>query len=103
MQGHDHSAIGTRAQVRRKQLGLTVAEVAARVGFSVGRVYNFECYGAGTIDLVERWARALEMDPRELAFGPLPTPRQLTPAEELADDAQYRERLDRWKLRQLAP
>lgn len=98
MQGHDHSAIGKRAQVRRKQLGLTVAEVAARVGFSVGRVYNFECYGAGTIDLVERWARALEMDPRELAFGPLPTP-----DEERAHDAQYRERLDRWKMRQLAP
>lgn len=96
MQGRDHSAIGTRAQVRRKQLGLTVAEVAARVGFSVGRVYNFECYGAGTIAVVELWARALEMDPRELAFGPY------TDAEARADRESNQRARDRW-LAQLAP
>jgi transcriptional regulator with XRE-family HTH domain len=96
MQGHDHSAIGKRAQARRQHLGLTVAEVAQRVGYSVGRVYNFDCYGAGTIALVERWARALEMDPRELAFGPY------TDAEARAD-RESRQRYRDWTLRQLAP
>lgn len=96
MQGRDHSAIGKRAQARRKQLRLSVAEVADRVGYSVGRVYNFECYGAGTIAAVEQWARALEMDPRELAFGPY------TEAEARADREAHTRAVDRW-LTQLAP
>lgn len=68
--GRDYTAVGERARQRRRQLGLSVAEVAERVGYSRGHVYNFECYGAGTIGAIELWARALEMDPRELAFGP---------------------------------
>jgi transcriptional regulator with XRE-family HTH domain len=96
MQGRDHSAIGKRAQSRRKQLGLTVDEVAQRVGYSVGRVYNFECYGAGTIAAVELWARALEMDPRVLAFGPY------TDDEARADREAHQRSVDRW-LVQLAP
>lgn len=72
MQGRDHSAIGKRGQARRRFLDLTVAAVAVRMGVSRDRVYSLECYGAGTIALVEQWALALEMDPRDLAFGPLP-------------------------------
>jgi transcriptional regulator with XRE-family HTH domain len=72
MQGRDHTAIGKRGQARRRLLELSVADVAARMGVTRDRVYNLECYGAGTIALVEQWALALEWDPRDLAFGPLP-------------------------------
>jgi transcriptional regulator with XRE-family HTH domain len=63
-------AIATRAKRRRVELGLEPGEVARRLGISRGRFYNIECYGAGMIATVERWAHALGMDPRELAFGP---------------------------------
>lgn len=65
----DRSALGKRVQDRRRQLGLTPAELGARLGCSAGRVYNIECYGVGTLDLVEQLARALDEDPRFLAFG----------------------------------
>lgn len=61
--------IGKRGQARRRELGLTVGGLAARLGCTRERVYNLECYGAGMIATVERWAVALEMDPGELAFG----------------------------------
>ncbi len=68
------TAIGKRGQARRRELGLTVGALAERLGCTRERVYNLECYGAGMIGTVERWAAALEMDPRELAFGaPRPT------------------------------
>lgn len=69
MQGRDHSAIGKRVQDRRRQIGLTPAELGERLGCSAGRVYNIECYGVGTLDLVEQLARALDEDPRWIAFG----------------------------------
>lgn len=69
--GHDYSAIGERGKARRRQLGLSVHDLGARMGVVYHRVYSLECYGAGSIHLVEQWARALDMDPRELAFGPV--------------------------------
>jgi transcriptional regulator with XRE-family HTH domain len=65
----DRSPIGKRVQDRRRQLGLTPAELGERLGCSAGRVYNIECYGVGTLDLVEQLARALDEDPRWIAFG----------------------------------
>jgi transcriptional regulator with XRE-family HTH domain len=68
-------SIGHRGRRRRVELGLEVAEVAKRMGMTSGRLYNLECYGAGMIATIERWAFALdEMDPRELAFGPAAPP-----------------------------
>lgn len=71
--GLDHArldAIGQRGKARRHELGLTVAQVAERIGFTdPKRLYNLECYGAGMISTVDRWARALDMDPAVLAFG----------------------------------
>ena len=65
----DHSAVGKRVQQRRRQLGLTTAEFAARLECSVGRVYQIECYGVGNLDAVAQLARALDEDPRWIAFG----------------------------------
>ena len=65
----DRSPIGKRVQARRRELNLTTSELAERLGCSIGRVYNIECYGVGSLDLVETIAAAVEMDPRVLAFG----------------------------------
>ncbi len=65
----DRSPIGKRVQARRRELGLTPGELARRLGCSTGRLYNVECYGVGSLDLVEAIAGALAMDPRVLAFG----------------------------------
>lgn len=66
---HDHSEIGERGKARRMALGLTTLDVARRLGCTRERLYSMECYGAASIATIERWARALDMDPRELAFG----------------------------------
>lgn len=66
---NDYSAIGKRGQARRRQLGLSVAVVADRMGVNDRSVYQYEHAGVGTLAVIELWAQALEMDPRELAFG----------------------------------
>lgn len=63
------AAIGKRGQRRRRELGLSIAAIAVRLGCSRGRVYNLECYGAGSLRIVEAWALALDMPPARLAFG----------------------------------
>lgn len=68
---HSNFEMGDRGKARRIALGLTVAEVARRMRSSVQRVYMLESQGCGTLHLCERWALALEMDPRVLAFGPM--------------------------------
>ncbi len=92
----DRSPIGRRVQARRRMLGMTTVELARRLGCSTGRVHNIECYGVGTLDLVEQLARALDTDPRELAFGPY------TDDEARADRERHQRAVDRW-LGQLAP
>lgn len=70
----DLEAIGARGRARRLALGLSRAELARRLGYTVQRVYSLEGAGAGMVSTVMRWASALEMDPAELAFGP-PAPK----------------------------
>lgn len=94
MKGHDHSAIGKRGQAFRQAQHLSVAAVAARVGVTAHRVHQWECYGVGTLDLVEQWARAIAMDPRVLAFGPAPRE---------CERSECRAAEDRALLRRLAP
>lgn len=65
----DRSAIGARVKARRLELEWTPGELAARLGCTTERVYSVECYGVGSLDLVETIAGALEMDPRVLAWG----------------------------------
>jgi transcriptional regulator with XRE-family HTH domain len=66
---HDHHDVAERGRARRRALGLSVAAVARRMGVRRSRVHNLECYGAGSLVVVARWAVALCMDPGELAFG----------------------------------
>lgn len=66
---HDHTAVAERGQARRRALGLSVAAIAHRMGVKRSRVYNLECFGAGSLAVVDKWAAALDMDPGELAFG----------------------------------
>lgn len=80
LESHKLLAIAARGRARRVQLGLQGAEVAARMNIGRHRYYNLECYGAGMLVTIERWAAALEMDPRELAFGPATPPAGLYPA-----------------------
>ncbi len=67
---HDFE-MGDRGKARREALGLTVADVARRMRCSVQRVYNLEAQGCGGLAVLKRWAAAIEMDPSELAFGPV--------------------------------
>jgi len=63
-------AMGIRGRARRREIGLTTVELARRLGYSRGRLYNLECYGAGSLRVIERWAKALDdADPAWLAFG----------------------------------
>ena len=66
---HDHTAVAARGKARRRELGLSVRAIAKRMGARVSRVHNLECFGAGSLVVVERWAAALDMDPGVLAFG----------------------------------
>lgn len=92
----DRSPVGKRVQTRRRQLGLTTAQLADRLGCSTGRVHSIECYGVSTLDLVEQLARALDEDPRWIAFGPY------TDAEARAIRETNQRDTERW-LAQLAP
>jgi transcriptional regulator with XRE-family HTH domain len=65
---HDFD-MGERGKSRRVALGLTVLDVASRMHCSIQRVYNLEAQGCGGLAVLKRWAAALDMDPRELAFG----------------------------------
>jgi transcriptional regulator with XRE-family HTH domain len=62
--------IASRGRARRIALGLTATELAARMRLSVPRICQLEFSGATHVDLLARWAAALEMPPGELAFGP---------------------------------
>lgn len=61
--------IARRGRERRAELGLTIGEVAARMKRKATWVYLLERDGAGTLRTIRMWAKALEMSPRELAFG----------------------------------
>ncbi len=62
--------VAARGRARRIAVGLTVTELAARMRLSVPRICQLESCGATHVDLIARWAAALEMPPGELAFGP---------------------------------
>lgn len=66
--------MAARGRARRKALGLTATELGQRMALSCTRISQIEASGAGTVDLVRRWAKALDMPPGELAFGPEATP-----------------------------
>lgn len=61
--------MAARGRARREALGLTATELGHRMALSCARISQIEASGAGTVDLVRRWAKALEMSPSELAFG----------------------------------
>lgn len=58
-----------RGRARRRAIGMTTDELARQLGVSRGRVYNLECYGAGNLRVLLRWAEVLGMPARELVFG----------------------------------
>lgn len=62
-------AMAARGKARRVELGHSVAWLALQLRCSRGRVYSLECYGAGSLATVLRWADALGMDPRVLIWG----------------------------------
>lgn len=61
--------MAARGRARRQQMGITATELGHRMSLSCARICQIEASGAGTVDLVRRWAKALEMSPSELAFG----------------------------------
>ncbi len=62
--------IAARGRARRIALGLTATELALRMRVTATRICQLEISGATHVDLLARWAAALEMPPGELAFGP---------------------------------
>lgn len=61
--------IARRGRARRRALGLSVHEIARRMQRKTTWVYLLERDGAGTLNTLRRWATALEMPARDLAFG----------------------------------
>lgn len=61
----------TRMQRRRKQIGLTQAQLAEKLGLSQGTITHWECGRREPEDLatLEKLARALDMHPAELIYG----------------------------------
>lgn len=64
--------MGQRGRARRETLNLTVTALAKRMNVSLTRVCQLERDGASTVDVIRRWAKALDMTPGELAFGAEP-------------------------------
>lgn len=64
--------VGRRIQARREELGLSIQDLAGRLGRDARRVGEFEREGVGTLRLVAQIARALEIWPGTLAFGTPP-------------------------------
>src|SRR5262245_49660061 len=62
--------MAARGRARRIALGLSIHDLAKRIGCSYNRAWSFENDGAATMRGVRLWAKALEMNPAELAFGP---------------------------------
>lgn len=62
-------AMGARAKARREELGLTVNEVAIKMGRTYQCIYGMERSGIESLRVVLEWAEALGMSPQELAFG----------------------------------
>lgn len=61
--------IARRGRARRLELGLSVQDIADRMQRKTTWVYLLERDGAGTLNTLRRWAEALEMSARDLAFG----------------------------------
>ena len=62
-------AMAARGRERRRELGLTVGEIAKRMNRDTTWVHLMERDGCSTLTTIRRWARALEMSPKVLAFG----------------------------------
>lgn len=62
-------AMGQRAKARREELGLTLNEVAVRMGRTYQCIYGMEKEGSGSLRVVLEWAEALKMPALQLAFG----------------------------------
>ncbi len=65
--------VGRRIAARRAELGISIGDLAKRLGRDPRRVSEFEREGVGTLRLVTELARALEMWPGTLAFGTPPS------------------------------
>lgn len=62
-------AMGARAKARREELGLTVNEVAIKMGRTYQCIYGMERSGIESLRVVLEWAEALDMSADRLAFG----------------------------------
>lgn len=62
-------AMAARGRARREQLGLEKNTVAVRLDIGTTRLTQMETDGVEGLSAITRWAEALDMDPRELAFG----------------------------------
>lgn len=61
--------MGSRAKVRREALGITVLQMSATLGVTSGRYYQMENDGVQSIDVANKWAKALDMNPVDLIYG----------------------------------
>lgn len=63
------SEMGQRAKARREELGLTINEVAVKMGRTYQCIHGMERDGILSMRVIIEWAHALGMNPQELAFG----------------------------------
>lgn len=61
--------MAARGLARREELGLEKNALALRLGIGTTRLSQMEVDGVEGLSAITRWAEALDMDPRELAFG----------------------------------
>ena len=62
-------AMGARARARREELGLSVNDVAVKMGRTYQCIYGMERTGIESLRVVLEWAEALEMKAEKLTFG----------------------------------
>jgi len=61
--------MGARGRSRRVELGMSKQELADLLDVGIKRVSQMEQHGCEGLTAIERWAKALRMDPQELIFG----------------------------------
>ena len=61
--------MGSRARERRLELGLSVNDVAVKMGRTYQCIFGMERTGIESLRVVLEWAEALDMSAEALAFG----------------------------------
>ena len=86
--------MGSRAKARREELGLSIMQVAIKMGRTYQCIYGMERYGIESLLILQEWANALSVPASSLLFGTESRIRELLESAAKAIDARYGPRKD---------